>query len=201
MDLKPILTFAKRNTASLLAAMVLLSSGFMFLWNEYKDLSKQKDQLVDDRKVFNDERAAFEKDRTAQTIATLERKAELDKRELSLLGREKESQAALSIVQQRTAENNVALKNLKRAESVVSAAQRTKLAEEKIEHLMSEFSALGVNLNALPKCGDEEARYKAAQAKYSEILAVSKAYRLESSYKAFLLLNAEHGSAFPSCSE
>jgi hypothetical protein len=193
MDSKLFLALAKRSSSSMVIAVALVVPVGIYLWNEYKDLVKQKDQLANDRRAFNDERSALEKARADGAILATERKAELEKREIALRELEKENQSMLAAVLQRRTEFSAAFDKLKQAQADVGLAQRAKLAEEKIERLMSEFSALRVNLNDTLKCNDAEGqgRYNAARAKYSEIAAIGEAYGLESRYKSFFFRNGQ----------
>ena len=151
------------------------------------------EKLVEQGKQLAAEQQAFSKEKLASEIALSERKAELDKREFIVQQREKDYQEQLSSFQQRVAEYGVAATKLKQEQAEVSKAQRTKDAEEKMERLMSEFSALGVDLNDRMNCDNPErwAKYNAAKAKYSEIAALSKAYGLKGRYDSFLLVNGQ----------
>lgn len=78
-------------------------------------------------------------------------------------------------------------------QQAVSKAQLAKAAEEKMLALMSEFSALGVDLNSNPFCGDKAdlTRYNTAKAKYDEIYALAEAYSLDKKYSNFLFHNQQ----------
>jgi hypothetical protein len=194
MDLKMAMVLIKRNyLAPTVVVILALAGGMVYVWSEYKELVKQKEQLTVERKAFNDERLASERNRADLSISLLERKAELDKREFILQQLEKENQAQFSNFQQRVAEYDTASAKLKQAQADMSEAQRIKIAEEKIERLMSEFSAMGVNLNAPLKCDDaeEQAKHNAAKAKYSEIYALSEAYGLKGRYNHFFFHNGQ----------
>jgi hypothetical protein len=181
MDLKTAMVLAKRHLAPTVVVILMLVGGMVYVWGEYKEVVKQRNQLTD------------------REIALSERKAELDKREFIVQQREKDYQEQLSSFQHRVAEYGVASAKLRQEQAALSEAQRIKTAEEKIQLLMSEFSALGVDLNRQPCNGSDaeaQARYNAAQIKYSEINALSEAYRLKDRYNSFLLRNRQTTSNF-----
>jgi hypothetical protein len=59
---------------------------------------------------------------------------------------------------------------------------------------MSQFSAMGANLNDILRCGDTDgqARYNAAKAKYSEIYTLAEANGMKEKYKSFFFHNGQH---------
>ena len=192
MDIKTATELIRKHLASTILVVLVLCGGIAYIWGEYKDLLKQKDILSQEMKNFNSEKSAFEKYQLTVTAATQERKLELDKREFILNQLEDENKTEVSALQQRAAEYSAAFAKLQDAERNVSAEQRIKNAEYKIQKLMSEFSSMGVNLNAALKCGDSEAesRFNAAKSKYYEILAVSESYGLYENYKQFFFHNS-----------
>lgn len=193
MDLKIVIALARRYLASTVIVVLMLAGGMVFVWGEYKELSKQKDQLATERKALYEERALSEKNRADTAIALMERKVEIDKREFALQQLEAQNKERLTILQQKTAENDVALEKVKQGQSVLSQAQRQKEAEEKIQTLMSEFSAMGVNLNDPLHCGDSEAltKHNAAKSKYTEIYTLAEANRLTQRFRNFLFHNGQ----------
>lgn len=193
MDLKIVIALARRYLASTVIVLLMLAGGMVFVWGEYKELSKQKDQLATERKALYEERALSEKNRADTAIALMERKVEIDKREFALEQLEAQNKERLTILQQKTAENDVALEKVKQGQSVLSQAQRQKEAEEKIQTLMSEFSAMGVNLNDPLRCEDSEAltKHNAAKSKYTEIYTLAEANRLTQRFRNFLFHNGQ----------
>jgi hypothetical protein len=151
-----------------------------WVWGKYEKLVEQRNQLAVERQAFNNERLVAE-------IALSERKAELDKREFIVQQREKDYQEQLANLQKRVAEHSVASARLKQEQTEVSKAQRDKEAREKIEQRISEFSALGVDLNR-QACDDVavQTKYNAAKAKFSEIRTLIEAHGLKGRYDAFL---------------
>jgi hypothetical protein len=198
MDLKTAMVLTRRFLAPTVVVILMLAGSMAWVWGEYKEVVKQRGQLVAERQAFNDEKLTLERHRADSLIALSERKAELDKREFIVQQREKDYQEQLSNLQQRVAEYDTASAKLKQAQAEVSEAQRIKTAEEKIERLMSEFSAIGANLSRRT-CDDTEAqrRYDAAQAKHSEIYTLIKAYGLKGRYDHFL--NSTRGITIYSC--
>jgi hypothetical protein len=185
MDLKTAMVLAKRFLTSTVVVILVLASGMAWVWGKYEKLIEQRNQLAVERQAFNNERVAGE-------ISLSERKAELDKREFIVQQREKGYQEQLANLQKKVTENSVASAKLKQEQAEVSKAQRIKDGEEKIQRLMSEFSALGVDLNR-QQCDNTEAqaRYNAAKAKYSEIRTLVEAHELKGRYDAFLKTNRQ----------
>jgi myosin heavy subunit len=189
-----------RRTASVLAGRRFLSStvfvilvlgstlggSMVWVWGEFKEVMRQKEQFTVERQAFNNERVAKE-------VALAQRTAELDKREFIVQQQEKDYQERLSSLQQQLTDYGVASTKLKQEQAALSEAQSRKDAEKHVQRLMSEFSALGVNLGGPVKCNDADAmtQYNAARAKYSEIRAVVKAHGLKGRYDDFLSSNRE----------
>ncbi len=140
MDMKTAVTLgARRYLAPTVVVLLVLASGMAYVWGEYKDLLKE-------RKVLNDEIVRSEKNRADASIALIAQKAELEKREFALQQLEGQNKEKLAALQQRASEYEAAFGKLQQAQSSVSQAQRQKEAEDKIQTLMSQFSAMGVNL-------------------------------------------------------
>ena len=107
-----------------------------------------------------------------------------------LEGQNKEKLASL---QQRASEYEAAFGKLQQAQSSVSQAQRQKEVEDKLQALMSQFSAMGVNLNDPLRCGDidGQARYNAAKAKYTEIYTLAEANGMTKRFNNFFFHNGQ----------
>jgi hypothetical protein len=165
--------------------LVLLGSvagGMAWVWSQNEKVIERGKQLAAEQQAFNKEKLTSE-------IALSKRETDLDKREFIVQQREKDYDERLSSFQKRVAEYDTAAAKLKQEQAEVSEAQRIKDAQGKIERLMSEFSALGVNLSR-PACNEEaRIKYNAAQAKYSEIYTLSNAYGLKGRYDHFLKSN------------
>jgi hypothetical protein len=188
MDLKTAKDLAERylgpTVIVILTLGTMLTGGMVYVWSEHKEVVRQEKQFATERQTFNNERLAAE-------IALAKREGELDKREYIVQQQEKDYQERLSSFQQKLAEHGAASVKLKQEQATLSEAQRIRDAEEKIQRLMSEFSALGVDLHRKPCHKAETApRYNAASAKYSEINTLIKRFKLESRYDTFLKSNS-----------
>jgi hypothetical protein len=66
---------------------------------------------------------------------------------------------------------------------------------------MSEFSSMGVDLNARLKCGDEEGykMFYLAKAKYTEVYTLAEVYNLTERYRNFFFRNGR--SSYWACKE
>jgi hypothetical protein len=185
MGLKTALVLAKRFLTSTIVVILMLGTAMAWVWDKYEKTIEQRNQLAAERQAFNYERLAAE-------IALSERKAELDKREFIVQQQEKNYQEQLANLQKRVAEYSVVSAKLKQEQTVLNEAQRTRAAEEKVERLMSEFSALGVDLNDWQRCDvDSKTKYNAASAKYSEIRTLINAHGLKCRYDNFLSANRQ----------
>ena len=171
MNLKTALVLAKRFLTSTIVVILMLGTAMAWVWDKYEKTIEERKQLA------------------VKEIALSERKAELEKREFIVQQREKDYEERLSSLQKRVTEYDTTAAKLKQEQAEVSEAQRIKDAQGKIERLMSEFSALGVNLSR-PACNEEaRVRYNVAQAKYSEIYTLSNTYGLKGRYDHFLKSN------------
>jgi uncharacterized protein YigA (DUF484 family) len=143
-------------------------------------------------KILDDEIVRSEKNRADASIALIAQKAELEKREFVLQQLESQNKEKLAAFQQRANEYDVAFGKLQQAQSTVSKAQRQKEVEYKIQTLMSECSAMGVNLNDPVHCGDTDgqARFNAAKAKYTEISTLAEAHHMTGRFNKFLFHNS-----------
>lgn len=188
MDMKTAITLGtRRYLAPTVIVLLVLASGMAYVWGEYKDLLKE-------RKSLNDEIVRSEKNRADASIALIAQKAELDKREFVLQQLEGQNKEKLASLQQRASEYEAAFGKLQQAQSSVSQAQRQKEVEDKLQTLMSQFSAMGVNLNDPLRCGDADgqARYNAAKAKYTEIYTLAEANGMTKRFNNFFFHNGQH---------
>ena len=104
MVLKTALVLVRRYLESTVVVILVLAGSMAYVWGEYKDVVRQREQLAAERKAFNDEVLASDKNRADLSHSLLERKTELDMREFVLQQREKENQGLSSDLQQKVAE-------------------------------------------------------------------------------------------------
>jgi hypothetical protein len=188
MDLNAALAItARRYIAPVLVVVLLLGSSMAYIWEEYKTLLKE-------RKVFTDEVVRFQKNNADAAIVLNTKKTELEKREFVLHQQEEQYREKLVALQKRASEYEVAFGKLQGAQSSVSQAQRQKEVEDKIQILMSQFSAMGVDLNDSIRCGDASGliRFNAAKAKYSEIYTLAEANGLTKRFNTFFNQMGQH---------
>ena len=199
MNLETIKTLVRECLGSTIVVLLVLGGGGTYVWQEYKELLKGKEDLATARQSFFEERIVSEKNRADMAIDLVARKTELDKREFVLQQLEGQNKEGLAALQQRDAEYQVAFDKLQLAQSSVSQAQRTKDAEEKIQKLMSEFSAMGVNLNDVLPCEDADARkrFNTAKTKYNEIYTLAEAFNLTHRFNNFFSANRQ--STYGTC--
>lgn len=185
--MKTAITLVKRPyLAPTITILLMLGSVMAYVWSEYKDLLKE-------RKSLSDEIVRSEKNRADASIALIAQKGELDKREFILEQLEGQNKEKLATLQRRASEYEVAFDKLQQAQSSLSQAQRQKEVEDKIQALMSQFSAMGVNLNDQLHCGDVDgrARHNAAKAKYTEIFTLAEANGMTKRFNNFIFHNGQ----------
>lgn len=186
-DLKTAVTLASRRyLGPTVTVALLLVGGMTYVWSEYKELNKE-------RKSFTDEIILSEKARAAAAIALVEKKADLEKREFILQQVEAQNNDQLAALKQRAVQYEAAFVQLQQSKSSTDMGQRQKEAEEKIQRLMSEFTALGVNLNDQVRCDDTAGvtRFNVAKAKYTEAYTLAEANGLTKKYGHFFFQNGQ----------
>lgn len=195
IDLQSAITLGTRRYIAPTVVVVLLLATFSgYIWSEYRALLKEKDVLAENRKAFNDERLLFEKYRADTAIEFNSKKSELERREFATQQLELINKERLASLKETAGEYKLALEGLRQKQVSVSESQRMREAEREISKLMSEFSAMGINLNESLKCGDYEfrAKFNAAKAKYTEIYSLAQAYGLTERYQSFFFHNGQH---------
>src|SRR5690606_7698499 len=179
-----IILATRRYIAPTVVVLLLLASGMAYVWSQYQQLLEEKEQLAEERKSLYQEALLAEKNRVNSEIELVNKKAELERREFLLHQLEAQNKERLVALQQRANEYESAFGKLQEAQSDVSQAQQVKSAEEKIHRLMSDFSAMGVNLNTALRCDDNDSQQKfnTAKAKFMEAYALAEAYGLKERY-------------------
>lgn len=184
----------RRYIAPTVVVLLVLASGMGYVWSQYKELIKEKEQLAVERKSFYNDRVLSERNRADVATTLLAQKYEIEKREFVLQQLEGQNKERLTALHQRAAEYDAAFGKLQQAQTTVSQTQRLKEAEEKIQKLMSEFSAIGVDLDDTLRCGDSDARAKhnAAKVKYTEIYTLAEANGLTKRFNNFFFHNGQN---------
>ncbi len=196
IDWKTALSLVERRyIAPTIVVILVFASCMGYVWSEYKQLQKEKDLLASERKSFYEDRILSERNRIDVATVLLTKQSELDKREFTLQQLEGKNKERLATLQQRAAEYNSAASKLQITATAISQGQQLKEVEEKLQRLMSEFSAMGVDLNDGLRCGDSEAlnKYNSAKAKYSEAITLAEAWGLYKRYKHFFFKNGQMG--------
>lgn len=199
IDLKSAIALGtRRYLAPTIVVSLMLAGGMVYVWGEYKELLKEKDGLSEARDRLNMEKSTFEKYRADTAIEINSKKSELIQREVKLQQAEENNKEYLASLRRTADEYKAASDKLREEQSAVSDSTRIYEAEEKISNLMSEFSAMGVDLNEPLKCGDYEfrARFNSAKAKYTEIYSLAEAYGLTERYRSFFFHNGQSHYTF-----
>ena len=188
MSLSNTLGFIKHNLAVfiIVAGMFAGATGAVgaWLWSEYRDLQQQ--------------RVEFEQHKSEVGEAESDRKQKLVEREYAVTQAEAKNAEREGVLKTREQEYQRSSEQLKRDQQVFIEEYGVKAAERQLQSLMSEFSALGVDLNANPYCGSQANinKFNSAVAKYSEIAALAQAHSLEKKYRRFLTSNEQHSFSF-----
>lgn len=184
MTFSAVINAIKDYLAIAVFGLVSYSAAGLWLWNQSKDLQQQEVQL------------AHSKSEVAE--AQNKRELELRSREYiagQVAAKNAEREEALKTREQQYQRSS---EQLKLDQQALIAEFGEKAVERQLQNLMSEFSALGVDLNANPYCGSQANlnKFNSAVAKYSEIAALAQAHSLEKKYSRFLTKNEQHSFSF-----
>ena len=181
LDINTAIMLARRYLAPTVVVILVFGGGLIFLLGEYRDIAKE-------RKALFEERLQAEKMRSEAAIALVTQKAELDKRELMLKQLADQNNAELKSAQKQADENVVAASIIQKTQITLNQNQRLREIEEQLQAQMSQFSALGVDLDDdKVRCSGPEglAKYNTAKAKFKEIYTLAEAHGLTKRYKSF----------------
>jgi len=184
MSFKGMMDIVKQHFVVVIVLLMMYAGGLGFLWNGYEDLNAKKIKFLEEK---------------ASTIeAQSKREIELQKREYNVQKAEDEIAKTVSDVKSEKSANAKSLALLQIQQSALSGAQARKDAETKLQLLMSEFSALGVDLDSNPNCGtpEERKRYSTARSKYYEIYDLAKTNALDKKYGYFLFHNGQNVTTY-----
>jgi len=181
MNIRSALDFIKHNVAVFLIGAMMFAGAVGWLWNENKVVHQYKSEVND---------------------ALSKRETELQKRELAVGQAEAKYAEREKALEAREIEYQRSSEQLELDQQALSAEYGEKAAERQLLALMSEFSAMGVDLNANPYCGSKEDLkwFRRAKAKYSEIDAFAQAHSLEEKYSGFLVRNMQSSVYGSDCS-
>ncbi|PHH39798.1 hypothetical protein [Pseudomonas putida] len=159
-----------------------------WLWSEYRDLLQQKAQF--EQRRFELAEVQHERERNLTEIMN---KRELDLKNREYIAGQVESSYAEreSVLKARELELQRTAQQLNQDQQALIAEHGEKAAEMKLQALMSEFSAMGVNLNVKPRCGKDQEKFYSAKSKYDEIYSWAEAHSLEKKYQNFLFHNQQ----------
>lgn len=192
LNLKSFYQAIKRHFAVVLFLVISYAGAVAYLWDKYGDIQKQQTEINVSQQRLSEEKIQFERHKSAELEARFQREAELQKRELiASQATEKNAAAEEDIKRRETKYLELVAKLSSEQQELGESAQR-QTAELKLQSLMSEFAALGINLNSKP-CGDPEAikKYNIAKAKYDEIYSWAEAHSLNEKYSNFLFHNQQ----------
>jgi hypothetical protein len=185
MNLKELSDFIRKNLAACIVSLLIFGAFGAFLVQQYIVLYEKKNELDQQVKAFYNESLIKQEE-------FLKREKEVYKQELSIKS-EKETYAKKVLEL-----DNLKIKyeklnaELNESARVSSVEMRRQIAEEKLNSLMSEFSATGANLRTTPECNDKEGwkQYNIARAKLSEAISFARANGLYEDYEGFFDANS-----------
>jgi hypothetical protein len=194
LNLKTARALVRRYLASTVVAILVLGGAIVPIWGGYQSLAKDKDQLSSDRRELLEERLQSERMRSEAAIAWITQKAELDKREFMLKQLDDKSKEQLASIQKQMADNDASARAIQTTQTALSKNQRLKEIESQLQTLMSQFSAMGVDLNDdNVRCSGPEglAVFNTAKSKYVEIYTLAEAHGLTKRYQHFFFKNGQ----------
>ena len=190
-DLKRLTAYLKRNLVGILVVATIYAGVGLKLLDVQKDQEVESKRLANERVVLNDLKVEFEKEKASSSVEQAKRELELQKREFLIARTDEE--IAKQQIELRSREQSLldSTQRLQAGQRLLSQEQVAASVEEKIQALMSEFSALGVNLDDNYFCfsGEYLQRYYSAKAKFSQIYTLAKANLLLGKYGDFIEQN------------
>ncbi len=191
IDANKLLNFIRRNLVGFIFVFIFYGGVGWKLWDIRKEQEAEGNRLTEQRIALSEVRLAFEKEKADFKIEQAKRELELQKREfLNERATEQVTQQKLEFSNKEKAlfqENQ----NLQADRKLLSKEQVSANMEEKIQKLMSEFSELGVNLDANYHClsGESLVRYNVAKGKFIQIYTLAKSNLLLGKYSDFIEAN------------
>lgn len=191
VDVQVAVKFARRHAFTALLAVVLFGGIFgaagWRVWGEWKEVDKKRSELSEQSSKLDADKVNFEKYRARENESILKQRLDLEKREFVLSEIEKKNQVDKAALEKQAQQFSTAYDQLRSAQVANGQAERDRVASDRMEKLMSEFSVMGVNLNSQVNCHDSDAiaKYNSAHAKYDEIEAFADANDLWGRYSAF----------------
>lgn len=192
MNFKSVYRVVTRYFAGLLCLTTLYAGALVYLWDKNEDIQKKYTELYQAQQSFNHEKVEFERHKAEELEAHFRREMELQKRELIADQDAKKNADAETSIKDREVKYLELTNKLDSEQQKLGESAARQAAEQKLQSLMSEFAAFGVNLNSKP-CGDAEAlrKYNAAKVKFDEIYSWAEAHSLEDKYRNFLFHNQQ----------
>ncbi|MCA8093293.1 hypothetical protein LGM65_20770 [Burkholderia anthina] len=191
VDVQAAVKFARRHAFTAILAVVLFGGIFgaagWRVWGEWKAVEKKRSELSEQSSKLDTDKVNFEKYRARENEVLLKQRLNLEKREFILSEIEKQNQVDKAALEKQAQQYSAAFDQLRSAQAANSQAERDRVANDRMEKLMSEFSAMGVNLRSEVNCNDRGAieKYNSARAKYDEIVAFANANNLDWQYASF----------------
>lgn len=193
MTVESALKIVKKHSTQSLVVIVICIPFALYFINEYKTLQASKDAHNKEINIFHEKIAQKENE-------IIQKQGENYKKEIYLEQMKKEYESKLAELESIRKNINSEYTALALKEKELTDSNQRRLASEKLQVMMSEFSSIGVDLGHSPKCDDNDEkwkRYNMANAKLREAEAYARANGLYDAYKGFFISNAPF--LIPSC--
>ncbi|WP_115099001.1 hypothetical protein [Paraburkholderia lacunae] len=199
IDLKTARILAKRYLGGTVVVILLFSGTLWKFLDENKQLDEKREALDVQEQKFSQAQIDFEKYRSNNEILINQKKQDIERREFIVNQLEKENQSKSEAIQQRAKQYSDAFDKIQTERVTLGAAGQQKAEDDHINQLISDFSAIGVNLNDPINCKDKDAvfRYNKAKANFDEIVGFAYAHKLDKKYDVFI--NGQSGIFDMSC--
>ncbi|HCT3172669.1 TPA: hypothetical protein OTT09_004539 [Enterobacter asburiae] len=186
MTVDSALEIVKKYSIQSLIVIVICTPIVLFFISEYKSLQTLKEAHYKEVNAFYEKTSVKENE-------IIKKQGENYKKEIYLEQIKKEYESKLAELENARKIINSEYTALATKEKELTDANQKRLASEKLQVMMSEFSSFGVDLGHSPKCDDGEEkwkRYNMANAKLREAEAYARANGLYDAYKGFFTSNA-----------
>jgi TolA-binding protein len=192
MDVKGLIEVLTRNLIALVVVVIAFAGGVYYLIDGFRD-------LADKRQGLSEQIQAFEIAKSNFKVEQVEKEYELNARLAQVAHREEEADKRSDDLESRDKVYSKALSDLQRQGETLSKEQKSKDAQDKIEHLITQFADLGVNLYDNPMCSDKDGvrRYNSAKAIFSTINSLARQNFMTGRYSEFI--NKHRGRDYIDC--
>lgn len=192
MDIKGLIEILAKNLIALVIFVIVFAGMIYYLADGFRD-------LADKRQLLSEKVQAFETVKSDFKVWQVEKEYELKERTSQVSRREIEIDKRIADLESREKTYSKVVIDMQRQGEMLSKEQRSKDAEDNIDRLIAQFTALGVNLYDNPMCSDKDGvrRYNSAKAIFSTINSLARQNFMTGRYNEFL--NKHRGRDYIGC--